>query len=216
MGVAVAGQAARDRHRSLVTLMDPQSRNGVPGLAQAIELYGQPVMRRFEYEVSSDTILYWQTVVCKRRAEVVLALRRSNGQYVLHTKEFYPAGTYRLLSGRVKLGEDILKAVEREAREETGLTVHVDRFLAIIDYWFRNGGQSVGFRSYAFLLTGDGSTIRAADEEERISGYRGVSLDGLLVSAEELERLPADWRDWGRFRAAAHRVIWDVLSGDHG
>ncbi len=194
-----------------MNLQTQQKGDEVPGLERAVARFGEPVYRCYQYDVTHDTILYWQMVTRKRRAEVVLALQRGTDRYVLHTKEFYPRGTYRLLTGGIKLGEDLLAAVEREAVEETGLDVSIDRFLAVLDYRFRHDGQTVDFRSYVFSLSDSGGAIHANDTEEGISGYREVAAKDLVQTAEALERLPADWIDWGRFRAVAHRVTWEIL-----
>ena len=77
--------------------------------------YGRPVERVCAYQVSQDTFLYWELARRKRVAEVVLLLRRPNGRYLVHSKTFYPQGTFRLLSGGIKPGEDLLTAVKREA-----------------------------------------------------------------------------------------------------
>jgi hypothetical protein len=57
------------------------------------------------------------------------------------------------------------------------------------------------------------------DESERISDFASSSKAGLWQIADALEALPeqaskdlgATWRDWGRFRAVAHRVVADLL-----
>lgn len=180
-------------------------------------LYGRPVERWFEYQVSRDSLIYWQQVTSRRPGEVVLVLRLANGRYLVHTKDFYPRGTYRLLSGGLKPNEDLLVAVSREAAEETGLQVSIRRFLAILHHRFLHGEEAVCFVSYMFLLqdeAGD-SSPHPRDLDERISGFRKVEADGLLELAEALEALPPEWADWGMFRASAQWVAWELLR-DYG
>ncbi len=58
-----------------------------------------------------------------RRAEVCYVLYRAeprNG-LLLHTKADYPAGCFRLPTGGVKPGEDVVGSLEREVFEETSL-----------------------------------------------------------------------------------------------
>ena len=191
---------------------------GAKGVARAIELYGRPLERSLTYQVSEETFQYWEEVRRKRVAEVVILLRRPNGRYLAHTKAFYPKGVYRLLSGGIKMDEDLLAAVRREAYEETGLDVHIQRFLGILRYqfvWQQDGSpesHSLPFTSYLFALAEEGGTLETKDPKEAISDYREVTLSGISALVEQLESLPADWADWGRFRAAAHRLVVEVLA----
>ena len=197
----------------------------IEGLAQAIARYGAPVERSLVYQVSEETFCYWERTRQKRVAEVVLLLRCSKGRYLVHTKSFYPQGSYRLLSGGIKMGEELLAAVRREALEETGMEVRIERFLGILCYRFVWGGRSVPFTSYLFGVAGDCEAVGSLDlsrpqaSEENISAYRQVSLEELGDIANALEALPPDWIEWGRFRAAAHRLAIELLErpgGDRG
>ena len=58
-----------------------------------------------------------------------------------------------------------------------------------------------------------GGALGALDDSEAITGYREVSLDEFEPLAEQLEALQGDdWADWGRFRAAAHRIAHQLLA----
>jgi len=202
-------------------MSDTQAKeSNIPGLAQAIERYGAPIERCFIQQVSEKTFRYWQSARRKRDAEVVILLRRKNGRYLVHTKGYYPPGTYRLISGGIKPNEDLLDAVQRETHEETSLVVRIERFLGLLRYrseWQGQGlppTESIGglpFTSCLFAVAEQGGTLGLNDPGEAISGYREVSLQELGALAEQLEALPPEWNDWGRFRAMAHRFILEVL-----
>jgi len=191
--------------------IDPNDARGVDA---AIGRFGEPIRRAYSYQVSADRWHYWESVCRKRAGEVVLLLRRPNARYVVHSKSFYPQGVYRLLSGGIKPGEDLVAAVTREALEETGLRVNVSRFLAIVDHCFLWHNKSLCFVSYLFLLSEQEGVLRSGDPGESITDFREVSLDGLQQIAKQLEALPPDWRDWGLFRASMHRLAVDLLRGD--
>ena len=53
--------------------------------------------------------------------------------------------------------------------------------------------------------------LRVSDPDEAISGFRELTLAQVAALAEGLEALPADWIDWGRFRAIAHRFTAESL-----
>lgn len=189
----------------------PDSLLVVTGIEQAALAYGQPIEREFVLPVTRATYEYWRDVRRKRSAEIVLALRRRNGSFLVHTKAFYPPGAYRLLSGGIKAGEDLEIAAHREAFEETGLAIAIERFLAIAHYRFIFEGQELSFTSYLLLVAEVSGVLQCNDRDEAISGYAEVTLDQVNAMADDLEALPADWRDWGRFRAIGHRLIAELL-----
>ena len=56
----------------------------------------------------------------RRTAEVVLIVPRPDDCVLVHTKEFYPSGIWRLPTGGIQRSETIERALRREAVEETG------------------------------------------------------------------------------------------------
>lgn len=185
----------------------------VRGIEEAAARFGRPVERSYLLDVGQEDFRRRKEVGAKRCGEVILAVRRKNGKFLLHTKAFYPPGAYRLPSGGVEPGEDLATAVAREAREETGLDLSVEGFVGILRYRFCWEGQESDFTSYVFLLSEIGGALAAQDIGERISGYREVPLGDLPEVARALEHLAVPgWEAWGRFRALAHRFVAEVLS----
>lgn len=184
------------------------------GVQAASQRYGEPVVWERTYCVSAETLAYWQNLEDRRTAEVVLLVRRPNGRLLLHTKAFYPPGAYRLLSGGIHPGEDVAQAALREAAEETGLQVRIERFVGILRQRFVHEGEEVPFTSYLFLLAEEGGELGNQDDDEEITDYREIAPEELPAVAAALEALPPDWADWGRFRAAAHRLAAHVLLGE--
>jgi len=141
-----------------------------------------------------------------REGEVVLALRRADGHLLLHSKDFYPPGTYRLPSGGVQRGEPVLAAAHREAGEETGLALRDARPLGLLTYRLRCETRTLFFHSWLVLGEVEGEPA-LRDAGERISAYRWTPAETLPPLAAELDALPAPWSGWGRFRAPAHRAV---------
>jgi len=174
--------------------------------------YGVPVRRRYELSVSRESFRRWSAPERRKgQGEVVLFVLRNDGNLILHTKDFYPPGAFRVPTGGILEHEPLLKAALREALEETGLTVAVERFLAIAEFEFRCEGKSIRTPSYLFLLREVGGQLKAQDLAERIAGFTEVAPSALLNVAGNLERLPPDWRDWGLYRAIPHRLAAEVL-----
>jgi len=176
-------------------------------VAVLVGQYGPITQEHHDLHVAADSIEWWQGVQAKgRQAEVILALERPGGRVLLHTKPFYPPGTYRLTSGGVKPGEPIETAAYREGYEELGLDVRIERFLGVITYAIQCKDVVIPFTSYVFAISGAGEP-HPTDTHEQISGYREVSWSDLPAVAAALEALPPDWNDWGRFRAIGHRFV---------
>jgi len=188
--------------------LDDHRKAEIAGLS---ELYGEPVHRQYVLGVSQETYEWWSKAGRKREGEVVLFIRRINGKLILHSKDFYPAGTLRVPSGGIKEGEPLLDAARREALEETGLQVAAERFLAIVEFEFRFQALSLPFLSYLFLLREQGGELKAKDTEERISAFVEVPPSELVAVAQRLENMPPAWRDWGRYRAFPHRLAAELL-----
>src|SRR5687767_8110547 len=96
-------------------------------LARLEQRFGPFQRRHVEVPVSTKVMLgLMEKVESKgRRGEVVLVIPDEEGRIWLHTKDFYPQGVYRLMTGGVKPKEAPDKAFLRETREETGLQVKI-------------------------------------------------------------------------------------------
>ncbi len=182
--------------------------------AELARSFGPCVRRAYEIPMSGASLDEWALRLARnRRAEVGMVIVNPSGQVLTHTKPFYPAGIFRIPTGGVGRDERVLAALRREVWEETGLEAQVRRLLAVLEYRFTDGVSEVHFATYLFLLQSNGGAPRLHDEQERISGFGHTDAAGLRRIAEQLESLPPDWSDWGRFRAVAHRVAAETLMG---
>jgi 8-oxo-dGTP pyrophosphatase MutT (NUDIX family) len=156
---------------------------------------------------------WWQKLVQQRnrRGEVVLAIQRTDGNVLLHTKSFYPAGLYRLPTGGVLPWEKVLFGARREAKEETGCDIRVMRLAGIITYHFHNGGRHMPFVSYVLLARSDDIQPAIVDTEEHISDFRFIPPSQLRHIAETLRQLGGPLAGWGAFRAPPHDLVADAL-----
>jgi ADP-ribose pyrophosphatase YjhB (NUDIX family) len=178
--------------------------------------YGSPL----RCAVRLGSLALWQKR--DRLAEVCMVIRRPNGKLLTFRKTFYPPGIYRLMTGGVNPGEMVIDALHREVAEETGLDVAVARFLAVVAYRAEDSEQErpVAF-TCAFLLDEVGGDLACHDPDEQLESFSEIRPEQLPVLVEQLENLPdsysrhvdESWRDWGLYRAAAHRAIARALAG---
>lgn len=167
-----------------------------------------------------------QLVSDGRRAEICYIMHRGDATegVLLHIKTFYPSGAYRLPTGGIHQGEQVMQTLMREIEEETGLTVgtgadqvQVQRCLGIVSYEMlhRSLGQSFAFATYHFLvqMPQDG-VIAPRDASEQIGGWEWCKPHELAAVAEFLEQVGQQnpvWGDWGRFRALSHRFVANLI-----
>ncbi len=183
-------------------------------IEELTERYGPFERRRYTLRMDEREFSYWQDkAACDRRGEVILAIQDADGGLILHSKDFYPAGTYRLPSGGVKWGESVLHALHREAQEEMGLEIEVERFLGVLEYELRCQGETMPFVSYVFLVRGDRGEPVPQDKEEHILSFCHVPVGELSAVVDNLRALKGDWRDWGEFRAIAHDFVVEMMGG---
>jgi len=180
--------------------------------------YGPIERRSYSLERNGERCEHWRRALATRRGEVIFAVERPAG-LILHTKDTYPPGTYRLPSGGVSWGESVLSALHREVQEEMGLEIEVERLLGLLEYEFHcqdfvelsRDEETLPFVSYVFLVRGGEGELVPQDEEERILSFRQVSVAELAAVADSLRAVEEDWRDWGEFRALAHDFVVEMI-----
>ena len=177
--------------------------------------FGEPHRKTCTRNVTQATYDAWTRkittgpVAC--RGEVIMVIVRPSGNVLLHTKDFYPTGVYRLLTGRVLWPDDVEQTLHREVREETSLEVNVERFLGLIDYEFEWNGKTLPFVSYVFELHEIGGELCCIDTDEGITEFREATINELSQVARQMEQLEPRWQDWGTFRAVAHYMVQTLL-----
>lgn len=184
-------------------------------LRQLARRYGQPLIETIEL---ASTGRFDPLTKTDRYGEVCMVIRRPNGHLLTMTKTTYPPNVYRLPTGGINHVESVLDALLRETQEETGLQVNVERFLAAAAYCIP-GQDYPSFYTFAFLLDEVGGMLGVIDEDEQIEDFREIRSEDLLTVAQNLEQITANyqtqidsyWRDWGRFRAIIHRLVWEAL-----
>jgi 8-oxo-dGTP pyrophosphatase MutT (NUDIX family) len=176
--------------------------------------YGPIYQHHVELAVSTEIMLRMVSKMNRkkpRRAEVVMVVPNEAGHLWLHTKNFYPQGVYRLMTGGLDPGEAPHQALRREVVEETGFKVKAQRCLAVITYSLVTQDGGLPFVSYIFATTPAKGRPHPTDPTEAIADFRAVPVSVLAETARQLRALKGDFADWGVFRAVAHEVAGEQL-----
>lgn len=148
-----------------------------------------------------------------RRGEVVFCVVRPNGKVIVITCAEYPKNIYRIPTGGIGYGENIMEAVFREVKEELGLEVKIREFAGAIRIRFEHENEHVMFYSYIFILDEIGGRLLEDASDDEISGIMEVDLDELGRIARSLNSLKGKWQDWGKFRYITTNAVARWLSG---
>ncbi|MCD6163704.1 MAG: NUDIX hydrolase [candidate division Zixibacteria bacterium] len=87
-------------------------------------------------------------------------------QLLFIAKHFYPAALFRAPSGAAKPGESIIEGGKREAYEETGANVELEKYLLRIKVKFICGDDFIDWTSFVFKAKYISGEIKPIDTRE--------------------------------------------------
>jgi 8-oxo-dGTP pyrophosphatase MutT (NUDIX family) len=102
-------------------------------------------------------------------------------------KHFYPQGLFRAPSGAAKPGEGIIAGAIREAYEETGTQIAIERYILRIKVRFICGDDHIDWTSHVFTARYIGGEIDPEDKRE-IRAARFVDVDEIPRFAEIMRK----------------------------
>jgi ADP-ribose pyrophosphatase YjhB (NUDIX family) len=136
-----------------------------------------------------------------RTHDVTLFILDPSQRLALIRKPQFADGIWRPPGGGVKPGEDFSAGAAREAFEETGLRVELDRYLVASSATFLFAGGDVAWRTHVFSARTADTSLAPQDADE-IAGARWGTLAELAGPLRDrlLETGHAFWR----YRVALH------------
>jgi ADP-ribose pyrophosphatase YjhB (NUDIX family) len=169
-------------------------------LAPLRERYGEPEELSWSGEVTRREYAL-ATYNPARTHDVTLFILDPRERVALIRKPHFAEGIWRPPGGGIKPGEDFAAGAVREALEETGLDVTLDRYLVAASATFRHEGQMLDWRTHVFLARTDDEALSPRDDAE-IAGARWGTTAELAgpLRARLLETGHALWR----YRVALH------------
>jgi 8-oxo-dGTP diphosphatase len=164
------------------------------------EQFGDPAPLDWDGEVS-DAEWELATYNPARTHDVTLFILDVEHRLALIRKPHFAAGVWRPPGGGIKPGEDFATGVRREALEETGLRVQLERYLVVAEAKFLYQPHDVPWRTHVFLATTSDDEIAPQDHEEIAAARWGTLAE---LAGPLRQRLLQTDRAFWRYRVALH------------
>jgi ADP-ribose pyrophosphatase YjhB (NUDIX family) len=171
------------------------------------ERYGEPAVLTWEGEIS-DVEWGVATYNPNRFHDVTLFILDASERIALIRKPHFALDVWRPPGGGIKPGEDPTSGAVREALEETGLQVALDRYLVEADAIFRNAGRELRWRTHVVLARTQ-ETELAPDDPGEIAEARWGTLAELGGPLRAI--LLGTGRAFWRYRVALHDAALQEL-----
>ncbi len=177
-------------------------------LAEAARRWGEPRRLSLEFAIGlQERDLVRGSRRDGRSHDITLFIERG-GLWAVIAKPQFPPGVWRAPSGGLHVGEELAAGALREALEETGLTVSLERYVLHIDARFAHGDEIEAWHSEVFLAPAVAGDLVPIDTHE-IAAARWMSREELLGPVRE--RLLASGRGLFAYRAALHDAAFEML-----
>ena len=169
-------------------------------LAPLRELYGEPRSLSWEGEVSPDEFRLAGGSP-ERRHDVTFFVFDPGGRLALIKKPQYPPEIWRPPGGGVRPEEAFETGVRREAFEELGVEIELERFLVSSEAQFRSVAGAIDWRTHVFSARTEAAELDPVDTREIAAARWGTTseLGGPLRAA-----MLATGRTLWRYRVALH------------
>jgi ADP-ribose pyrophosphatase YjhB (NUDIX family) len=176
-------------------------------LAPLRERYGDPLSLAWKGEVSECE--HAMATYNPRRMHDVTLFILAGERLALIRKPHFEQGIWRPPGGGIKPGEAFEDGVQREAFEETGLEVRLERYLVAAEARFLYETFEVPWRTHVFLALALTDELEPRDTDE-IAAARWGTLDEL--GGPLRERLLETGRAFWRYRVALHDAALRAIS----
>lgn len=131
------------------------------GQLEALELkYGKPVeVEHVQSITEAEMEILAGSKQSGRAHDFTVFIFNGQGEVAVIRKPSFPEGVYRAPSGGVGPGEDVETGIKREAWEETGLQIVLERYLLRVKVVFWSGCKSEVWTTHVFSARGEGSPV---------------------------------------------------------
>lgn len=170
--------------------------------------YGEPAVLEWEGEVSERERALILGSGAGRRHDVTLFVF-NGGRLALIRKPHFAPGVWRTPGGGVKPGEDFVAGVLREALEELGVEIELERYLVRTEARFLRGGEVEPWETHVFSAATSAETLAPLDTAEIAEARWSTAAE---LAGPIRETLLATGRALWRYRVALHDAALGALS----
>lgn len=156
------------------------------------EKFGRPEVLRLTQEITPEEMALVRSSQKHGRAHDITLFIFRGEKLVLIRKPIHPPGVFRAPSGGLNPGEPFEEGAKREAREETGLEIEIERYLLRIQVRFICGEEDIEWSSHVFSAKAVGGELAPEDTRE-ILAARWATLEELQGPIREAVLAPG----WG-------------------
>jgi ADP-ribose pyrophosphatase YjhB (NUDIX family) len=169
---------------------------------------GKPQVQHMEFEIGDMELAFVRATQKHGRAHDVTLFIFNDDHLALIRKPMFRRPIYRAPSGGLNPGESFEEGAKREALEETGLEVELEKYLLRIHVRFTADGDHLDWTSHVFQAREVGGRLEARDTSEiaeaiyaTIDELQGPIRQALLESGRRLLA----------YRASLTDAVVDVL-----
>ena len=176
-------------------------------LQKVADRYGYPPVIAMNAPVDEDEYNFIRsTQSYGRNHDFTLYIFKGN-KVIVNAKHHYPDGLFRAPSGGLKPGEEFEEGVIREAYEETGTKIKLQRYILQINVSFSFGRKSIPWRSHIFTAKYVSGKIAPTDHRE----IREARLAD-MVEFDEFKKIIDGMESGGlAYRARLHEEVTKLL-----
>jgi 8-oxo-dGTP pyrophosphatase MutT (NUDIX family) len=180
-------------------------------LAPVRARYGEPATLELELEVSQqERELIRESAASRGRHHDVTFFVFAGKRLALIRKPHYAPGLWRPPGGGLRPGEDFGEGVRREALEELGIAIELQRYLVRVSATFTHAGDRIPWQTHVLEASTTSEGLAPVDTVE-ISAARWGTLAELQGPIRVL--LLATDRPLWRYRVALHDAAARALEG---
>jgi ADP-ribose pyrophosphatase YjhB (NUDIX family) len=128
--------------------------------------FGKPQVLRLEHEIGDKELAFVRATQKHGRAHDITFFIFNNGQLALIRKPMFRRPIFRAPSGGLNPGEAFEDGARREALEETGLEIELEKYLLRIHVRFTGEEDYLDWTSHVFKARVVGGQLEARDTSE--------------------------------------------------
>ncbi|MEK6284823.1 MAG: NUDIX hydrolase [Acidobacteriota bacterium] len=171
--------------------------------------YGQPEELSLAYEMNEREFEIVRGSQKHGRAHDVTLFIIKDGRIAVIKKPMYPPGAYRAPSGGIEPGERFEEGALREAHEETGLVVSLEKYIVRARVRFSHDGGLIDWTTHVLTASQIGGELQPIDTRE-IAEARYATVDELNGGIRDA--LLASGSTGLRYRSELNDVVMRKLS----